>query len=94
MAGAISLDYATMEESYSRIISDSQSINDALAELGNKLDALEWDGADKIAYDEQRAEWEQSMGKLNEILEAVGGAVDNARQRYFDTEQANAARFR
>ncbi|PRY54155.1 WXG100 family type VII secretion target [Glycomyces artemisiae] len=94
MAGAISLDYATMEESYSRIINDSQSINDSLADLGAKLDALEWDGADREAYMAQREEWEQSMAKLNEILEAVGNAVDNARQRYADTEAANAARFR
>jgi len=94
MAGAISLDYATMEESYSRIINDSQSINDSLADLGAKLDALEWDGSDREAYMAQREEWEQSMAKLNEILEAVGNAVDNARQRYADTEAANAARFR
>ncbi|WP_335990287.1 WXG100 family type VII secretion target [Glycomyces sp. MUSA5-2] len=91
--GAISLDYTTMEESYSRIINDSQSINDALADLGAKLDALEWEGEDQAAYDAQRAEWNQSMDKLNQILEAVGNAVDNARQRYLDTEQANARRF-
>lgn len=93
MSGTIQLDYQTMEESYSKIISDSQSINDTLSDLANKLDQLEWEGDDREAYMAQRDEWDQSMAKLNEILEAVGTAVDNARQRYADTEAANRSRF-
>ncbi|MQM25300.1 WXG100 family type VII secretion target [Glycomyces albidus] len=94
MPGAIALNYAEMEDAHQRILSGSQSINDNLADLGSKLDALEWEGDDRVAYMEQRAEWEGSMAKINEILEAIGGAVDRARQNYADTEAANALKFR
>ncbi|MCD0445483.1 WXG100 family type VII secretion target [Glycomyces sp. A-F 0318] len=93
MSGQIQLDYAFMEESSQRIHQDSQSINDTLAELATKLDALEWDDAAAEAYTAQREEWNQSIAKLNEILEQVGTAVDNAKIRYQETEAANRARF-
>ncbi|MEU6249163.1 WXG100 family type VII secretion target [Glycomyces sp. NPDC047010] len=94
MAGQIALSYEEMESAYSQIISESGSINDRLSDLATKLDALEWEGADRDAYMEQRAEWDSSMAKINEILEQIGGAVDRARQNYADAEAANAARFR
>ncbi|WP_269814129.1 WXG100 family type VII secretion target [Glycomyces dulcitolivorans] len=89
----IRLNYAEMEEASQRIIADSQAINDALTDLGNKLDLLEWDDEAAEAYQNKRAEWTQSLQKLNEILEAVGGAVNTAKENYRDTELANKAKF-
>jgi WXG100 family type VII secretion target len=92
-SGQIKLDYATMEESSQRIQTDAQSINDALADLATKLDALEWDDAAAEAYQTQRTEWDQSLAKLNELLVQIGTAVDNAKIRYQEVEAANRARF-
>lgn len=89
----IRLDYGTMEEASQRIIADSQAINDALTDLGNKLDQLNWDDEAAAAYQNKRAEWNQSLQKLNEILEAVGNAVNRAKENYRETELANKARF-
>ncbi|SDE42352.1 WXG100 family type VII secretion target [Glycomyces harbinensis] len=92
-SGQIKLDYATMEESSQRIHTDAQSINDALADLASKLDALEWEDAAAEAYQAQRTEWDQSLAKLNELLVQIGTAVDNAKIRYQEVEAANRARF-
>jgi WXG100 family type VII secretion target len=89
----IKLSYSELEAATAQIASESGAINDTLAELASKLDALEWQGSDKEAYDAQREEWNQSIGKLNEILAQVGTAVNNAKERYAETEAANAARF-
>ena len=91
--GAIGLSYSEMEAAHSQILSESGAINDTLAELAGKLDQLEWKGADREAYMGQREEWDQSIGKLNEILEMVGNAVNNAMIRYQEAEAANVSRF-
>jgi WXG100 family type VII secretion target len=93
MSGQIQLDYGFMEEASQRIIQDSAAINDTLADLGSKLDALEWDDAAAEAYQAQRQEWTQSLQKLNEILEAVGNAVQTAKDNYQATEEANRRKF-
>jgi WXG100 family type VII secretion target len=89
----IRLNYEEMEQASQRIIADSQAINDALTDLGNKLDLLEWEDEAAEAYQNKRAEWTQSLQKLNEILEAVGNAVETAKNNYRDTELANTAKF-
>ncbi|WP_035702664.1 WXG100 family type VII secretion target [Glycomyces tenuis] len=89
----IKLSYSELEAATAQIASESGAINDTLSELASRLDALNWEGSDKEAYEGQRAEWNQSIGKLNEILEQVGTAVNNAKIRYAETEAANAARF-
>jgi WXG100 family type VII secretion target len=93
MSGQIRLDYAFMEEASQRIVQDSAAINDALSDLGNKLDALEWEDEAAEAYQAQRAEWTTSLEKLNEILNAVGNAVNTAKENYMATEAANKAKF-
>ncbi len=89
----IQLDYNFMEEASQRILQDSQAINDTLSDLGNKLDNLDWDDAAAEAYQAQRQEWTTSLEKLNEILAAVGNAVNTAKENYMATEAANRAKF-
>ncbi|GAA1692561.1 hypothetical protein GCM10009830_45450 [Glycomyces endophyticus] len=89
----IALNYIEMEDASQRILAGSQSINDSLSDLGNKLDALDWEDEAAVAYQDKRAEWTQSLQKLNEILEAVGNAVNTAKENYQNTEAANKAKF-
>ncbi|WP_100448209.1 WXG100 family type VII secretion target [Glycomyces xiaoerkulensis] len=89
----ISMTYAEMESAHKRIIDDQGSINDTLEELATKLDNLEWVGDDLEAYTAKREEWNQSIGRINEILGMVGKAVENAMIRTQETEAANAMRF-
>ncbi|MEV3939288.1 WXG100 family type VII secretion target [Glycomyces sp. NPDC049804] len=87
------MSYEQLEAATAEIASRSGSMTSTLADLRTKLDALEWEGTDKAAYEESKAQWDAAFEKINDILEAVGRAVDNAKQRYMDTEAANASRF-
>ncbi|MEU5157545.1 WXG100 family type VII secretion target [Glycomyces sp. NPDC021274] len=87
------MSYEQLEAATAEIASRSGAMTSALADLRTKLDGLEWEGADKAAYEESKAQWDASFEKINDILEAVGRAVENAKERYRETEAANAGRF-
>lgn len=93
MGSRIAMSYEQLEAATAEIATRSGSMTSTLADLRTQLDALDWEGGDKAAYEESKAQWDASFEKINDILEAVGRAVDNAKQRYQDTEAANAARF-
>ncbi len=91
--GRIAMSYVQLEEATAEIASQSGEMTSTLADLRTQLDGMDWDGGDKAAYEEAKAQWDAAYEKINDILEAVGRAVDNAKQRYAETEAANAARF-
>lgn len=93
MGSRIAMSYEELEAATAEIASQSGEMTSTLADLRTQLDALDWQGADKDSYEEAKAQWDASFEKINDILEAVGRAVDNAKQRYQETEAANAARF-
>ena len=89
----ISMNYETLEAASAEIASQSSAMAGTLSDLRSQLEALEWEGADKAAYEEAKAQWDGAFEKINDILEAVGRAVENAKIRYAETEAANASRF-
>lgn len=91
--GRIALSYEELESAYAQIQSQSGEMEGTLADLRTQLDAMDWEGADKAAYEEAKIQWDDAFAKINEILVGVGNAVNNAKQRYAETEAANAARF-
>ncbi|HLU27039.1 MAG TPA: WXG100 family type VII secretion target [Glycomyces sp.] len=91
--GRIALSYEELESAYAQIQSQSGEMEGTLADLRTQLDAMDWEGADKAAYEESKAQWDAAFAKINEILTGVGNAVNNAKERYAETEAANAARF-
>lgn len=93
MSTRISMNYETLEAASAEIASQSSAMTGTLSDLRGQLEALQWQGADKAAYEEAKAQWDSAFDKINEILEAVGRAVDNAKTRYQEAEAANAARF-
>jgi WXG100 family type VII secretion target len=93
MTGRIAMSYEELEAATAEIASQSGEMTGTLADLRSQLDALDWEGDDKASYEEAKIQWDQAFEKINDILEAVGRAVDNAKNRYQETEAANAARF-
>ncbi|MFC3491780.1 WXG100 family type VII secretion target [Glycomyces rhizosphaerae] len=87
------MSYEQLEAATAQIASESGAMTSTLADLRTQLDALDWEGADKAAYEEAKAQWDASFEKINDILEAVGRAVDNAKIRYQEVEASNASRF-
>lgn len=93
MGSRISMSYEQLEAATAEIAQRSGSMTSTLTDLRTKLDALEWEGEDKASYEESKAQWDAAFEKINDILEAVGRAVENAKERYRETEAANASRF-
>ncbi|RRR99082.1 WXG100 family type VII secretion target [Glycomyces terrestris] len=93
MSGRIAMDYAELEAASQQIATESGEMTSTLADLRSQLEALDWEGDDKATYEEAKAQWDQAFEEINAILEAVGRAVNNAKERYAATEAANAGRF-
>lgn len=93
MSGRIAMSYEQLEGATAEIASQSGEMNGTLTDLRSQLEALDWEGGDKASYEEAKAQWDAAFAKIDEILQAVGRAVDNAKTRYQETEAANMARF-
>jgi len=91
--GRIAMSYEQLEAATAEIASQSGAMTGTLADLRTQLDNMDWEGDDKASYEEAKVQWDQSFEKINDILEAVGRAVDNAKTRFAETEAANASRF-
>lgn len=86
----IRVDYAVLEQSNSQIKTISKGIEDRLDGLRARLARIEWEGSDRVAYEQHRAQWESAMQGINHVLHEIGAAVGVAREQYMATEQANA----
>ncbi|MBO3733666.1 WXG100 family type VII secretion target [Glycomyces niveus] len=93
MGSRIAMSYEELDAATAEIASQAGEMTSTLADLRTQLEALDWEGADKAAYEEAKAQWDAAYAKINDILEAVGRAVNNAKERYEETERANASRF-
>lgn len=87
---SIRVDYAAMENANSQIRTISGGLDERLQDLRARLERMHWEGADKVSYEQHRAEWESAMNGINRVLLEVGNAVGMARENYMATEQANA----
>ena len=91
--GRIKVDYATLEEASQTVTSNAQDIESQLGDLKSMLQNLDWTGAARDAYQEAQDQWDNSMEDIRSILEALGNAIDTAKENYLATEAANAGRF-
>ncbi|WP_204745626.1 WXG100 family type VII secretion target [Glycomyces paridis] len=87
------MSYEELDAATAEIASQSGEMTSTLADLRTQLDGMDWEGGDKAAYEEAKAQWDAAYEKINDILEAVGRAVNNAKERYQEAEAANTARF-
>ncbi len=54
------------------------------------LQKLQWDGEDRVAYEQHQASWDAAIKDINQILNEIGGAVGVAKDNYVSTEMSNA----
>lgn len=86
----IKVDYAVLENANSQIKTISAGIEDRLDGLRSRLQRIQWEGSDRVAYEQHRAQWDSAMDGINRVLHEIGVAVGVARENYLATEQANA----
>ena len=86
----IRVDYAVLESANQQIRTISAGIEDRLSGLRSRLQRIQWEGSDRVAYEHHRAQWDAAMNGINRVLHEIGVAVGVARENYLATEQANA----
>ncbi|GAB7050236.1 WXG100 family type VII secretion target [Catenuloplanes indicus] len=86
----VKVDYAVLESSTQQINSISKSIDEKLDTLRQMLQKLQWDGEDRVAYEQHQASWDAAIKDINQILNEIGGAVGVAKDNYVSTEMSNA----
>ncbi|PID96999.1 MAG: hypothetical protein CSA83_02930 [Actinomycetales bacterium] len=56
--------------------------------------ATSWEGEAQMAYHQAKAQWNQSMADLEELLRAVSRGVESSNGAYQQMDNANASYFR
>ncbi|MEU4782020.1 WXG100 family type VII secretion target [Micromonospora sp. NPDC023633] len=87
---SIKVDYAVLESSNQQMQAISRTIDEKLDTLRSMLSKLQWDGEDRVAYQQHQAQWDAAVRDINKILNEIGGAVGIARENYVSTEMSNA----
>ncbi|MDP9797584.1 WXG100 family type VII secretion target [Catenuloplanes nepalensis] len=86
----VKVDYAVLESSTQQINSISKTIDEKLDTLRQMLSKLQWDGEDRVAYEQHQATWDAAVRDINQILNDIGGAVGIAKENYVSTEMSNS----
>ncbi|MEU4477197.1 WXG100 family type VII secretion target [Micromonospora sp. NPDC023966] len=87
---SIKVDYAVLESSNQQMQAISRTIDEKLDTLRSMLTKLEWEGQDRVAYEQHQAQWDVAVRDINKVLNEIGGAVGIARENYMTTEMSNS----
>lgn len=82
----IKVEYENLDDTAKEMKTLKGEIDETLGELRTQLDALDWVGADRTAYEEAKADWDKSIGRLNTILEGIAATVQAAKEQYKEGE--------
>jgi WXG100 family type VII secretion target len=86
MSNPISVNFEHMADLQRQLTSASSEIESQLSSLRARLQQMQWEGPDRVAYQEAQARWDKAVNDLNETLASVGQAVQVASQGYQQTE--------
>ena len=86
----IEVNYAQMEAAQREMQRISNSIDTKLDTMRAMLQRIQWEGADRAAYQQHQAKWDSAIQDLNNILNEIGAAVGVAKENYLTTEMSNA----
>ncbi|MDG4803301.1 WXG100 family type VII secretion target [Micromonospora sp. WMMD980] len=87
---SIKVDYAVLESSNQQMQAISRTLDEKLDTLRAMLTKLEWEGQDRVAYQQHQAQWDAAVRDINKVLNEIGGAVGIARENYMTTEMSNS----
>ena len=93
MSNPISVDFEHLNELERALSGASSEIENQLATLRSKLQALQWDGQDRAAYNEAQLRWDKAVEDLNETLASISVSVRVANEGYFEAELANVRQW-
>lgn len=90
-SGRTSVNFSGMDSTSVGITGKAKTIESRLTQMESDLKPMQssWDGFAQQAYIAAQARWDAAAQDLNQILNAVGLAVNDAGTGYRDTERLN-----
>jgi 6 kDa early secretory antigenic target len=78
------------------LVTQAKTINSDLDGLEAQLNPLrsEWEGSAKAAYDQAKAEWDQLMREMIQVLEGAANTVRDSAAAYRAADLRGEDRFR
>ncbi|MBR7826294.1 WXG100 family type VII secretion target [Actinospica sp. MGRD01-02] len=91
--GMMLVTFAELANAAQTIQQTSNNLNQKLDDLKSMLNpiAASWQGKASENYQVQQRKWDQAQSDINQVLQAIGKAVEAAHDAYTSTENANAA---
>ncbi|MFD9699154.1 WXG100 family type VII secretion target [Lentzea sp. NPDC059081] len=95
MGGQIKATFGEISNAASTIASSSKAIDDINDQLRQKVTSTlaGWEGSAGEAYQGAQKAWDSASDDLNQVLAAIGVAVQQASEAYAQAEQTNASRW-
>lgn len=93
--GTIGLSFGQLSATHSQIVSNSSQMNQKLSDLRSYLQPMvsTWQGSASESYQALQKKWDQAAAELNQILNQIATATNNANEGFQATEKGNASRF-
>lgn len=93
--GMILVTFGELDNAQKSIQTTWNNISQQLDDLKRYLQPIRdtWTGDAFNAYQAQQAKWDQSMDKLNQVLNQIGVALGTSNQNYQEGEAANTRRW-
>jgi early secretory antigenic target protein ESAT-6 len=95
MPDGIKVTFGGLEAAAGSISSNASKVQGSLDDLKQYLQPLvaTWTGSASEEYNAHQAKWDAAAADLQQVLAAIGTAVQRAAEDYRDGERANASRW-
>jgi 6 kDa early secretory antigenic target len=95
MPDGIKVTFGGLEAAAGNIGSQAQKVQGSLDDLKARLAPLvsSWTGTASEAYNTHQRKWDTAAADLQQVLAAIGTAVQRAAEDYRDGERNNAGRW-
>jgi 6 kDa early secretory antigenic target len=93
--GTIKVTFGGLQSAAGSISSSASKISGSLDDLKQYLAPLVagWTGNASEQYNAHQRQWDTAAADIQQVLAAIGTAVQRAAEDYMDGERQNAARF-
>jgi len=91
----IQVTFGSLEAAAGNLGNQAHKVQASLEDLKSFLAPLvsNWSGAASEQYQQHQQRWDQAATDIQQVLAAIGTAVQNAAQDYQQGEQVNTARW-
>jgi 6 kDa early secretory antigenic target len=86
----LNVPYQVMDQQHEIMRKAARDIDVVLDTIRAGLTKLQWQGADRAAYDDAQKRWDTAVVDMNNVLNEIAMAVGYARENYANVEMQNS----